>query len=111
MIDIDGLRALRTRLDRDRATIFQGWPADPGVRDACWRALEGGVDALIALGPDAPGPAIEGGLRRLVQSFAAINDGSFEKPEREDLCKVLYEVGSLCGVDAATEWVEAYRTW
>ncbi len=110
MIDLGGLRDYRTRLDRDRATYFADWPVDPSVREGAWQVLAGGVDELIALGPDAAEPEVLAALGRCVAAFDGLDD-AVDKRSREDLCMNLYEVGSLCGIDAATEWVEDYRKW
>lgn len=111
MIDIGGLRNYRARLDRDRPTTFAGWPVEPPVREACWQALADTVDALIDLGPEPPVGAVSEVLRRGVEAYDGLHGGSFTKPEREDICRHLYEIGDLAGLDAADEWVEAWRQW
>jgi len=111
MIDIDGLHAYRAKLDRDKASTLVDWPIPPETREACWRVLAETVDGLIALGPDAPDAASADVLRRGVVAYDDLNDGFLTKPEREDLCRVLYEIGALAGMDAGDEWVEAWRGW
>ncbi len=110
MIDLGGLRDYRTRLDRDKAIYFADWPVAPSVREGAWQVLAGGVDELITLGPGAAEPEVLAILRRGVAAFDGIDD-AVDKRGREDLCMNLYEIGNLCGIDAATEWVESYRKW
>jgi hypothetical protein len=67
-MDLDGLRAYRTCLDRDRASYFDDWPTEPARREACRAALAGCLDGLIALGPGASREDPLDVLRRCVES-------------------------------------------
>jgi hypothetical protein len=113
-MDLEGLREYRNRFAAERDSYFGDWPIEPGVREACQENLSHTLDALIALGPGAPGVAALGVLRRCVERFNELDEA--DEPfictiEREELCDILYEIGDLCGLESGDEWVDEWRDW
>jgi hypothetical protein len=110
-MDLDGVRAYRTRLDLDGGSFFDDWPIEPKQRAACRATLIGCLDALIALGPGAAKDDALDVLRQCIEAYNELDEGFICTIEREELCDHLYEIGDLCGLKDEGDWVDEWRDW
>ena len=71
------------------------------------------IDALIALGPDAPEPALIDEIQHCVQRFNDLDEdeGFIETIEREDICEAIDRMADLIGLDDYGEALEGGRDW
>src|SRR5262249_52288862 len=101
----------RKRLDDEKASFFGDWPITPEQREACWQNLAQTVDALIAWGRRGTVEDATETLRRCVERYNELDEGFICTIEREELCDILYEIGSFCGLDSEEDWVDEWRDW
>jgi hypothetical protein len=105
------LRKYRKRLTDEKDAYFTDWPITPEQREACWLALAETVDALVALGPKGSVEDATEALRRCVERYNDLDEGFICTIEREELCDILHELGDLCGLDSAEDWLDEWRDW
>jgi hypothetical protein len=105
----------RTLEDLRQQTPFPGWAGyvGPSALRGARRIIRATIDALIALGPDAPEPARLDEIRHCVQRFNALDadEGFIMTIEREDICELIDEVAELVGLEDYDEDLDGDRDW
>jgi hypothetical protein len=101
--------------DLRRETPFAGWSeyTDPIALRESRRIIRETIDALIALGPDAPEPACLDEIDHCVERFNFLDedDQFIDSFERDDICGLLERIGAFVGLDDYGERPFGARDW
>jgi len=110
-VKIASLIKYRKRLTDEKESYFADWTITPKQREACWQNLAQTVDALIALGRRGSVEDATDIFRQCVERYNKLDKGFICTIERDELCDILYKIGSYCGMDSEEDWVDEWREW
>jgi hypothetical protein len=102
--------------DFRQQTPFPRWGGyvEPAALRGARRIIRETIDALIALGPDAPEPARIDEVRNCVERFNQLDvrfGGFIETIEREHICDLIEELASLIDLDDYDNALTGDRDW
>jgi hypothetical protein len=94
-------RARQTLDELRRETPLPSWTYEGGIVRASRRIVRETLDALIALGPDAPAPVLLDELQHFVERFNALEDEEdfLDTMEAEELIRLTEDLGAIVGLD------------
>jgi hypothetical protein len=108
-------RPTQTLQDLRRQTLFPHWVdyPEPAARRGARRIIRELIDALIAVGPDAPEPVRMDEIHHCIERFNMLDDEEsfIETMEREDICGLIDEVAALVGLEDYGEALTGRRDW
>jgi hypothetical protein len=106
----------KATLDDLRKRPFKGWEGfvEPEQLRAARKVIRDTLDALLALGLDAPEPLKINLFHRAVERFNQIDyegDGWICTIEREDICELLDDLADLVGLEEYDDALTGRRDW
>ena len=99
-----------------RRHLFKDWEnyVSAGILRRCRRLFRETVDELVVLGPRPKRSVVLEILRRCTEQLNELDeahDGFIETQEREDLCRLIDELGAAVGVRDKMPLADQWREW